>query len=108
MTHLVELELEDGGSILVEADEPSRGPMTRGGRGDEVVTRAGESLEQVLGRLGPALRGIVTQLRETADWPDQVDVEFAVKLSTDASVIIARTGGEANFRIALRWARPEG
>jgi hypothetical protein len=31
-----------------------------------------------------------------------VEVEFAVKLSADAGVIIARTGGEAHFRVLLR------
>ncbi len=60
MTPLVQFELEDGGSVLVEADEPSRGPVTRGGKPDETVTKAGKSLEQVLGQLGPTLRGIVT------------------------------------------------
>ena len=44
------------------------------------------------------------KLRTAADWPDEVEVEFAVKISADSNVIIARVGGEANFRIALRWA----
>ena len=108
MAQLVELDLEEGGSVLVEVDAPVRGPVTRGGRGAEVVTKAGASLEQVMGRVGPAIKGIVSELRAAADWPDQVEVEFAVKLSTDANVIIARTGGEANFRIALRWVRQQG
>jgi len=106
VSRLVELDLNEGGSILVEVDEPSRGPVTRGARPEEVVTRAGQSLEQVLGRLGPAVKGIVAELRRTADWPDDVEVEFAVKLSADSNVIIARAGGEANFRISLRWSKP--
>lgn len=105
MSQLVELPLEQGGSILVEVDEVRSGPLTRGGRTEDMVTTAGESLEQVLGKLGPAVQGIVSKLREGADWPDQVEVEFAVKLSAGANVIITRTEGEANFRIALRWSR---
>jgi hypothetical protein len=104
MTQLLDLELEEGGSILVEVEEPAPGPVTRG-RPAETVTKAGESLEQVLGQLGPAVRGIVSQLRTAADWPEEVQVEFGVKLSTDANVIIARAGGEANLRIALTWSR---
>jgi Trypsin-co-occurring domain 1 len=107
MTELLNLELGKGDSILIEVEEQARGPVTRG-RPAEAATQAGESLEQVLGQLGPAVRGIVAQLRAAADWPDEVEVEFAVKLSTDANVIIARTGGEANFRIALRWSREQG
>lgn len=105
MSQLVELDLQEGGSILVEVDEAVQGPVTRGGRPAELVTKAGASLEQVLGQVGPTVREIVSQLRAAADWPDEVEVEFAIKLSSDANVIIARAGGEANFRIALRWSR---
>jgi hypothetical protein len=102
MGELLEFKTEAGDSVLVEVDEP-RGPVTRGGRAEGVVVEAAESLEHVLGRLGPVVRGIVAQLRAAADWPDEVEVEFGVKLSADSNVIIARAGGEANFRIALRW-----
>jgi Trypsin-co-occurring domain 1 len=105
VSQLVEMPLEQGGSILVEVDDVRSGPVTRGGRTEDAVAKAGESLEHVLGQLGPAVRGIVAQLREGADWPDEVEVEFAVKLSAGANVIITRTTGEANFRIALRWRR---
>jgi len=59
----------------------------------------------VVARLGPAVRGIVTELREATEGPSEVTVEFSVKLSAESGVIIARTGGEANFRIGLRWNR---
>jgi Trypsin-co-occurring domain 1 len=105
LSQLVEFALQEGGVVLVEVDGAAPGPVTRGGRRDELVSKAGESLEQVLGRVGPALRAVVTELRSTAEWPEEVEVEFAVKLSTDANVIIARSGGEANFRVSLRWLR---
>ena len=108
MGTLLELDVEQGGSIFVEVDDAYGGAVTRGTRPADAVVKAGESLEQVLGRLGPAIRGIVAELRSGADWPDEVQVEFAIKLSTDANVVIARAGGEANFRISLRWSRPEG
>lgn len=104
MSRLLELDLAEGGSILLEVDEPA-GPLTRGGAQGDMIAKAGETLEQVLGQLGPVLRGFVTQIRATAEWPDEVQIEFAVKLSADANVIIARSGAEANFRIALKWSR---
>jgi len=107
MAQLVDFKLEEGGSILVEVEEQTREPVTRRGRPAEAVTQAAESLEQVLGRLGPAMKGIVSELRAAADGPEEVEIEFGVKLATDANVIIARTSGEANFRIALKWSRAE-
>jgi hypothetical protein len=104
VAQLLELQVAGGESVLVEVDGGAPGALTRGGRREQIVT-AGETLEQVLGRIGPAARAIVVELREAADWPDEVEVEFAIKLSTDANVIIARSGAEANFRIQLRWSR---
>ena len=108
MGQLIELDLNEGGSVLVEVDESGRGPVTRGRGPTDLVAKAGKSLEEAVGQIGPAAQAIVAQLRRTADWPDEVEVEFAVKLSTDANVIIARTGGEANFRVSLKWVRPQG
>lgn len=102
MSTLVAYKLEGGGTVLVEV-ESQRGPVMRGGRADSVVTKATESLEEVVGRIGPAVRGIITPLREATDWPAEVSVEFSVKLTADSGVIIARAGGEANFTISLRW-----
>jgi hypothetical protein len=77
MAELLEFKTEAGDSVLVEVDERAR-PVTRGGRASGAVVEAGESLEQVLARLGPAVRGIVAQLRAAADWPDEVEVEFGL------------------------------
>jgi hypothetical protein len=108
MSELLKFESEQGGVVLVEAVEQPRSEVTRGGRPGAAVVEAGESLEGVVGRIGPAVKGIVSELRAAADWPDEVEVEFAVKISADSNVIIARAGGEANFRIALRWSRDQG
>lgn len=106
MAELLKFQSPNGAGILVEVEELTTGPVTRGGRSSRAaVAQAGESLEQVLSGLGPTVKGIVSELREAADWPDEVEVEFAVKISADSNAIIARAGGEANFRIALRWSR---
>jgi hypothetical protein len=100
-----------GAAVFVEVDEVAdlqSERVTRGGRSADAVVRAGEGLEQMLARLGPLVSGIVTKLREAPDWPDQIEVEFGVRLSADANVIIVRSGGEANFRIALRWSHNQG
>ena len=67
MSSLLEFKTETGESLLVEVAEPSGGAVTRGGRTAEVVVEAGANLEQVLGRLGPAMKGILSQIREAAE-----------------------------------------
>jgi len=105
VSQLVKMDLADGGSVLVETSEVDGGPVTRGGRTEDMVTSAGATLESALDQLGPVVKGVVSKLREAADWPDEVSVEFAIRLSADANVIIARSTAEANFRILLHWTR---
>ncbi|RZS68701.1 hypothetical protein EV187_1136 [Agromyces ramosus] len=101
------LEFKTGdGVVLVETIDVSDGPITRGGGPRSTVIEASQSLEQVVGRVGPIVKGIVSEIRQSAEWPDEVEVEFAVKISADSNLVIARAGGAANFRIALRWGGP--
>lgn len=104
MAHLLEVPLEDGGSITVEVEEGPRGTL-RSARPDEVVATAGRTLEATVERIGPASRAIVGKLKELAEPPDEIGVEFGMKLNAEAGVIIARTSGEANFKISLTWKR---
>jgi hypothetical protein len=108
MTRVVEVPLAEGGSVLVEVDEPVEGPAVRGRGGAAGLPPLAEPLEQVLAGLGPATRAVLSQLHALADSPDEIEVEFAVKLTADARIVIAHAGGEANFRIALRWSRTPG
>ena len=105
MSELVEYELADGTRVLVEVEETHVGPVTRGGRGLDEIVKADGTLEQALRRIGPVTVAAFDQLRQLANPPDEIDIEFGVKLHADLGAIIARTGGEANFQIALRWRR---
>src|SRR5690349_5402956 len=107
MTELLAFNADDGASSLVEVDGSGGGRVTRGGRAVDAVVDAGSSLEHAVAGLGPAINGIVAQLRAAADWPEEVAIEFGVKLSADANAIIARTGAEANFTISLKWSRDQ-
>ena len=49
---------------------------------------AGQGLEQVVGRIGPIVKGIVSELRASADWPDEVDLEFAVSIFADSNLVL--------------------
>jgi len=117
MSHVVNLPLEAGGSIRVEVDEAppagsvspvtsSAAPVTRSARPVEVAATAAETFEQAVAGVAPAARALVSKLRSTAE-PSEIELEFSLKVSADAGVIIARTGGEANFRVLLKWAAGE-
>jgi hypothetical protein len=105
LSELVEFELADGTRVLIEVDEVSTGPVTRGGRREDAIVKAGATFEQALHRIGPMTAAAFDQLRQLADAPDEIDIEFGIKLHAEMGAIISKAGGEANFQIALRWRR---
>ena len=81
-----------------------------------LVNVLAHELQQQVQRFDRAFVGGVVEPRPTrhgafrggvsGNWHHGQDI-FAPLTSTDANVIIARTGGEANFRIAMKWRSPE-
>ncbi len=102
MKRLVEFPLEEGGSIIIEVDEPEREGITRAGRGDTII-KAKETLEGALNHILPATKSIVEKLRSIGNSPNEIEIGFGVKLTTDAKAIIASAGAEANFDVTMRW-----
>ncbi|HYV06538.1 MAG TPA: CU044_2847 family protein [Blastocatellia bacterium] len=106
MKRLVEFPLQDGGTIMVEVDSAQpAGVRVRGGSPTEIAEKARQSFETSLERIKPAAAAIIAKLRELSDQPEQVSVEFGIKLSAEAGVVLASTGVEANFKVTLQWKR---
>jgi len=106
MKRLIEFPLEEGGTILVEVSDsqPEEG-IVKAARGDEVVMHASQTFEQALDTLKPAAGAVVKKFRLLPDAPDEVQVEFGIKLSAAAGALIASTGAEANFKVSLTWKK---
>ena len=102
MKHLVEFPLEEGGSIVVEVDEPESAGTVRAGRGDSIV-KAKETLEEALTTVLPVTKSIVEKLRSIGNKPDEIEINFGVKLSAAAGAVIAAASAEANFDVTVRW-----
>lgn len=103
MKHLVEFPLKEGGTTIIEVDEPESEGTVRAGRGD-VIARAKETLEDALGNVVPAARAIAEHVHKAGNRPDEIDITFGIKLSTAAGAIIASASAEANFNVSLHWS----
>jgi hypothetical protein len=105
MTELLAVPLEEGGTIVVETIERPGG-IVKAARPGEIVERAAQTLESALDAVAPAARAVVEKLREAA--PDEITVEFGLRLTAEAGVVVTRTTGECNFKITLHWERGDG
>lgn len=111
MKRLVEFSTEDGGSILVEIDDDVRsgsGSTLRGGHASAVIEKARLTYEEALDKIKGAAEMIITKMRSLPDSPDEIGVDFGIKLSADIGAILASTSAEAQFTLHLTWRREEG
>ena len=107
MKRLVEFPLEDGNTVLVEVDEifpPAENAPV--GSTDAIVTKATHSLESALDKIKPAALALIATLRDFAESPDEIGVEFGLKLSAEAGAFFAAVGAEANYKVTLKWSNP--
>jgi hypothetical protein len=88
--------------VEVEADGPEISPVSRGG---DVIRSAATSLDDALRQVRKAASTALANFREMDVRPDEVQVEFGVKLTAQAGAVIAKTGVEGHLKIKLTWTR---
>ncbi|GGW59264.1 hypothetical protein GCM10010503_40560 [Streptomyces lucensis JCM 4490] len=104
----------DGSVLRVEVDEadglPPHGdayePVSR--RRGNAPAAAADTLRQAVDRVRPAVQDVLASLRAMPETPDRVCLEFGVKLSADAGIVLARAATEAHFKVALEWESQSG
>lgn len=104
MKPLVSVAVGEDQVVLVEVDDVGDG-IVRAARPGEVVASLGEVFHGALARIRPMAETIRTQFDALAERPEEIGVEFGLKVHAEAGVVIAHTGGEANFKVTLRWER---
>jgi hypothetical protein len=105
MEQLLQFE-SGGGTVLVEVadDEPG---IERAARVDDLVVKARESLESAMDQIRAFANTTLGKLEDLARQPEQVEVEFGIRLNAEAGAVIARTGAEGHLQVKLTWTRPK-
>ena len=103
MRRLVEFPLQDGGSVLVEVHEDVLAAGVTRGLGGRVVEQAQHSFEQAVGRVQPAVQTLIARLRQMADRPEEVRVEFGLQLSAEAGAFVAAASSTGHFQVTMIW-----
>ncbi|WP_090768634.1 CU044_2847 family protein [Nonomuraea maritima] len=109
MDQLVRWELEDGGTVLVEtaSEDVARGGWASAGVGADTVHEAKLRMEEALGHLRGVATAALKTFRELPVGPDEVEIEFGVKLASEAGAVIAKAKAEGQLVVRLRWQAPD-
>jgi hypothetical protein len=107
VARFVEVQLPDGASLVVEAAEEPSDDVVRAGYAHEVAADVAESFEAAMERVRHAASVVFERMRSIDHRPDEMSVEFAIKLGAQAGVVIAKTAVEANLTVRLHWNHSE-
>ncbi|MET4589602.1 CU044_2847 family protein [Arthrobacter sp. 754] len=99
MTEVLRYEVGSG-TVLVEVDDNSYG-VNHPARNEQGILDVGRRLEDALASVRPAAAAVVEAMRELA--PEQMQIEFGVKLAGEAGAVIARSSAEGHFILRMSW-----
>ncbi|MFE6229356.1 CU044_2847 family protein [Streptomyces sp. NPDC057854] len=116
MSDFVEFNFPDGRAVLIEVwptDDTKVGidaeyqlPGSAGvepvGLGARVVEQAGRTLSEAFAPLVPVLSGLHDQVTSLPRKPEELTVEFGVKLTAGLKLAVV-SGGEASFNVSATW-----
>lgn len=96
----------DDGVLLVEVDRADiPGELVLAARPEPGVAaaKATRTLAESLGHLEPLLRTVKEKLVAIA--PDDIEVEFGVKIGGEAGIILAKGTADVHLTITMKWSR---
>jgi hypothetical protein len=104
MSDLIRFEIEGGGTVLVEsAAEPG---IARASGAREKIGNAAESFQAALSGVRTAAAAALREFTSLTHQPDEITIEFGVRLEAQAGAVIARTGLEGHLQVTLMWKKP--
>lgn len=94
----------DGGTVVVEVDsrDPGFSPASRK-PGQEIID-VRERFEGALDKVRSAAVSALRTFRDESLDPDEVSLEFGVKLNASAGAVIAKTAAEGHLMVRLVWS----
>jgi hypothetical protein len=107
---LIEFPLENGKSIWVEAE------LSGGDKYDSeeevaigsATKTAARTFEDTLETTRNVAGSVIGKLAKLSRSPQEIDVEFNLKLNAKIGAVIASSGDEANFKVTLKWKQGQG
>jgi hypothetical protein len=104
MAKLVEFQVGEGESILVEVDDVESDEIKPASKSPgEIAAQASKTFAEAIEPLRPMISNIKQRLDMATDPADEVEVKFSVKLSAEVGAVLTKVGGEATYEITLKW-----
>ncbi len=104
--HLIRYRLNDDTEVVFETDRNADGGEELMGRGEQEIPQAEQRFGVVVQQIRPVAETVLGAL-EGFNKPQEINLEFGVKLCGKAGIVFASAESECNFKIGLKWTNPQ-
>ncbi|MDJ0707263.1 MAG: CU044_2847 family protein [Leptolyngbyaceae cyanobacterium MO_188.B28] len=98
--------LDEDAPILVEFTPQSQTDSTATLMRTDLEERSADAIHHAMNTLRNMAQQVVETLNTLDNQPDQVEVEFGLKLNWEGQAAIAHSSDRANFKVKMIWSQP--
>ncbi|MFJ6749845.1 MULTISPECIES: CU044_2847 family protein [unclassified Streptomyces] len=100
---LLRFPLDGGGEVTVEARADEAG-MAGASRGDGAIATGTSTFNRALDGVRDAADAALRSFSTLAQRPDEVQIQFGVRLTAEAGAVITKTGVEGHLQVTVTWS----
>lgn len=104
-TNLLRVSLDDKTEVVFETTLFEEGSEELATREKGELPEAPEPLDALVGRIKPVAQILFGALKEL-NTPQEINLEFGIKLGGKTGIVFASAETECNFKIGLKWTNP--
>jgi len=96
-----EKTVDPGPIILVEFDQKGLAKVTA--RPEDMAEKSARAVDRAMDTIQAMAARVAATVKGLAEKPQEVEVDFGLKLDAVAGALIARTGVEASINVKITW-----
>ena len=100
MENIFEFCIDENNSVLAELT--NTGYKEEFVSSDSLIKKASIAFEKSLYPIKAVSQSIIRQF-DSIEKPQEIEIEFGLKLQAETSAIVATVGGECNINVKLKW-----
>ncbi|MBX2814102.1 MAG: hypothetical protein KTR25_19995 [Myxococcales bacterium] len=104
-TKIIEFPLEDGGYVRAEINQLPTEALEGIASMNPTVERTHTTFEQATQNIRPIADSLLASLTSLDVSPDEVTIDFGVRFTGDAGVILASVSTQASCTVRLTWRK---
>jgi len=107
MTNYIETNIPNGEKIRIEVDPVVKRAGFSQADSAQLDADLNQAYNQTLATIQACATGFINTLQTMETPPQNASVSFAIKVSAEAGVLIAKSPENAQFKVSLSWKKDE-